>query len=58
MADRVKEADNMYLFGLRMQGDSDAMEAVFLRANNEKCTDKNRLAVVLAQTDMDVFVSM
>ena len=25
-----------------------------LRANNEKCTDKNRLAVVLAQTDIDV----
>ena len=36
MADRVKEADNMYMFGLRMQGDSDAMEAVFLRANNEE----------------------
>jgi len=36
MADRVKEADSMYLFGLRMQEDSDAMEAVFLRANNEE----------------------
>lgn len=26
----------MYLFELRMQEDSDAMEAVFLRANNEE----------------------
>ncbi|MGN0291444.1 MAG: hypothetical protein ACI4SA_09820 [Lachnospiraceae bacterium] len=30
MADRVKEADTMYLFGLCTQEDSDAMEAVFL----------------------------
>ena len=48
----------MYLFELRMQEDSDAMEAVFLRANNEKCNGKIMTEAVFTQADESIFSGM